>query len=214
MPLGAKTRTRRLMMEPQIPLQPGARVALFGGSFNPPHMGHSLVCHYLLETAPLDAVWLIPTYRHAFGKPLLDWTHRLALCHRLALPFHGAVSVCPIEEEREDVSYTIDTVRWLKLRHPGLHFEWVVGSDILPETPRWKEFDQLQQLVTFRIIGRTGFEQAGVLSMPEVSSTQVRAALAGGTPVEGLVPSLVLEYIRAHRLYQAPPLTPNVLHPE
>lgn len=185
----------------------GLRVALFGGSFNPPHMGHSLVCHYLLESTPLDAVWLIPTYRHAFGKPLADWHHRIALCRRLAAPFSGRVQVCPIEEERDDVSYTIDTVNRLRERYPLHAFEWVVGSDILPETPRWKDFDQLKRLVDFRIIGRAGFEATGVLSMPEVSSTQIRARLAAGQPVLGLVPCSVLEYIDAEALYRAPSST-------
>ena len=56
-----------------------ARVALFGGSFNPPHVAHQMVALYVLETQPVDELWFVPTYAHPFGKALVDYDHRIAM---------------------------------------------------------------------------------------------------------------------------------------
>jgi len=177
------------------------RIALYGGSFNPPHIGHGLVCHYLLETAPLDGVWLIPTFKHAFGKPLVSYADRVEMCRHLAAPFAGRVQISRVEEERGEISFTIDTVRTLRARHPDTSFEWVVGADILQETARWRDFDTLTSLVGFRVLGRAGYPGGGGLIMPAVSSTDVRERLGHGKNVSDLVPRSVLSYIQEKRLY-------------
>jgi hypothetical protein len=59
-------------------------VALLGGSFNPPHVGHLLLAQYVLATAPVDELWLLPTFRHAFGKDLAPYDDRLAMCELVA----------------------------------------------------------------------------------------------------------------------------------
>jgi len=60
-------------------------IALFGGSFNPPHVAHQMVALFVLETAPVDELWITPTYRHAFSKQLVDYEHRIAMCELMAL---------------------------------------------------------------------------------------------------------------------------------
>ena len=177
------------------------RIGLFGGSFNPPHIGHALVCFYLLETTSLDAIWLIPTWRHAFGKPLAPYEERLELCRRMARSFGGRLQVSDVEGTRGEVSYTIDTVRTLHAQHPDATFEWIIGADILRETERWKDYPALKELITFRVLGRGGYPGGSEPAMPEVSSTEIRDRLRQGLPVDGLVPNGVLEYILERGLY-------------
>lgn len=179
------------------------RIGLFGGSFNPPHMGHSLLCHYLLETTDLEQVWLIPTFQHAFSKVLVPYEERLTLCRLLAEPFGLRVQLCELERDREGPSYTIDTVRILRSRHPEHQFDWIVGADILQETHKWRDFEALTQLVHFRVFGREGFPGGSTVAMPEISSTEIRRRLAIGAPVEELLPRRVLTYIEARGLYRA-----------
>ncbi len=177
------------------------RIGLFGGSFNPPHIGHGIAVYYLLESSPLEEIWLIPTHRHAFDKQLVGFDARVEMCSLLAKPFGGRVRVCTIEGERDEVSYTIDTVRELSRRYPDHHFEWIVGSDILRETAQWKEFDTLTALIPFRILSRPGFEGGSGVDMPAISSSEIRRRLARGDSLEGLVPTRVLEYIQHKGLY-------------
>lgn len=180
-------------------------VALFGGSFNPPHVVHGMVCLYLLQTGCAQ-VWVVPTYAHAFAKALAPFEDRLRMCERLVEPLGGRVRVLDIEASLSSPSYTVDTVRALRRAHPGVAFQWVVGSDILGELPRWKDVDALKQLVDFRVLHRGGYgAPPGELSFPELSSTAIRQALARGESPSGLLPGPVLTYIRERGLYGASP---------
>src|SRR5882762_10166540 len=94
------------------------RVAVFGGSFNPPHAAHQLVALYVLETQPVDELWFVPTYAHPFGKPLAAYDHRLAMCELAAAPLGPRVRVSRAEAElaqRPDfvASRTLDLVEHL-----------------------------------------------------------------------------------------------------
>lgn len=185
-------------------------VALFGGSFNPPHTGHQMACLYLVEAEAFDRVWLVPTYRHAFGKPLVPFPHRAAMCALVARPFGGRVTVCEVEQNLDagEGNRTIDTVRHLKAHHPEERFTLVVGSDILEETASWKDFDGLTDEVAFLVLRRTGFEpvptkhRLSALAFPEVSSTAIRERCASARGVQGLVPASVAAYLDDHRLYR------------
>ena len=180
---------------------PGAPVALFGGSFNPPHVVHSMVCLYLLQTG-MKEVWLIPTFRHAFDKELVAFEERLELCRRMAAPLGERVKVLDIEQSLGGTSYTIDTVRVLQSLHPEQSFAWIVGSDTLPELHLWKEIDELKRSVDFRVLNRGGYEELeGGVVFPTLSSTQIREALSRGDEAAKLLPTGVLEFIRARGLY-------------
>jgi nicotinate-nucleotide adenylyltransferase len=182
------------------------RIALFGGSFNPPHVAHQLVCTVALATArpELDRVWMVPTYRHPFEKELAPFEERFAMCRAAAEPFAGRVEVSKIEKELGGSSYTLHTVRALTARHPEHQFVVVIGADLLPERVRWHGWEELQQLVPFLVVGRAGIsDAAGALALPAVSSTEVRERLATGRSVEGLVPAKVIDHIHAQGLYGA-----------
>jgi nicotinate-nucleotide adenylyltransferase len=168
------------------------RVAIYGGSFNPPHVGHAMVVAWLRWTEQVDAVWLVPTYAHAFGKVLLPFELRVALCDALATAVQNGpgegVRTETIERDLPAPSYTIDTLEALAARHPDHTFRLVVGADVLPETPRWKAWDAIAARFDPIVVGRGGYPPLpGVPTFPTVSSTAIREALAKGEPVDGLL---------------------------
>jgi len=179
------------------------RIALYGGSFNPPHVGHLLVTSYVIATQEVDQVWLMPAYHHPFGKELAPFVDRVEMCSRLAAIFRSGVEVTTVESELQGEGRTIDTLEYLVARHPHLSFRLVIGSDILADTPKWKAWDRVQKLAPPILVARGGHPHPGVEGpeMPEVSSTEVRRRLAAGAGAEQLVPRTVLEYVRARGLY-------------
>ncbi len=186
------------------------RIALFGGSFNPPHVAHQMAALYVLETAPIDEIWLLPTFRHAHGKALAPFDDRLAMCELAARALGARAKVSDVERELGDESRTLRTLRTLQARFAEHIFSLVIGADLLAEVPSWYGGAELQRSVPFIVVGRSGAGtgdagagRGGALALPEISSTQVRAALAAGSSVEGLVPRAVLDYIYRHNLYQA-----------
>jgi len=161
---------------------PRRHVCLFGGSFNPPHIGHVFAATWALQTLPVDEVWWMPVYEHAFGKYLLPWQNRLALLDATLQGMGDHMKVCTIEAELNQESRTIDTLRALRQRHPDVDFSLLVGTDIVHEIPRWKEAAHLQRTTTIYAIGRGGYaqEDQAELVLPDVSSTALREAIAEG----------------------------------
>lgn len=205
------------------------RVALFGGSFDPPHVGHQLACLYVLLTYPVDEVWMIPVFRHAFDKRSVPFAHRVAMCERAAAAIGPAVRVCTIEQELVGPSYTLLTVQALRKRHPEHDFALVIGADLIKERERWYGWPELAQLVPFLVLARGGVRHENAappaggqlhderheeeLELPEVCSTAVRARLREGKLPHGWVARGVLSYIREQGLYlyqaAAPPEAPG-----
>ncbi|MEM1350138.1 MAG: nicotinate (nicotinamide) nucleotide adenylyltransferase [Myxococcota bacterium] len=182
-------------------------VGLFGGSFNPPHMGHTLASLWVLQTQAVDELWWMPTYQHAFGKELASYAHRMAMC-ALAVADLPRVSLCAIEERLGGESRTFDTVAVLKQEHPSSDFALVIGTDILDETGSWKNWDGLMEMVSLIVVGRRGYGDvhAASFALPNISSTTIRAALAAGdTEAEVFQAWMVRdvqEYVVEHGLYR------------
>lgn len=184
-----------------------ARVALFGGSFNPPHVAHQMVALYVLETSRIDQLWWVPAFKHAFHKPLASFENRFRMCELAAKGVGPRARVTEIERTIGGPSRTLNTVRRLRELHPKVQFSLVIGSDITAELHAWHGIEELQRMVEFVIIGRraaVGAAEHTPITMPEVSSTEVRRLLRGGGTAEGLVPRPVLDYILRHGLYREP----------
>lgn len=183
-------------------------IALFGGSFDPPHLAHQMACLYALACEAVDAVWLLPTYRHAFGKRSAPFDDRVAMCELAARPFGGQVVVSRVEEEvataRGAESRTYHTLVHLRARHPEHAFRLLVGEDILAETAQWHRWDDVVQLAPPLVVGRLGAERPDgpALRLPPISSTEIRARLGQGERAEPLVPRLVMDYIASRGLYR------------
>lgn len=185
------------------------RIGLFGGSFNPPHVCHALVTVWALDTQPLDAVWWMPTYEHAFDKALIAYDHRRRMCELALEHIGGEVVISDIEREIGGESRTIDTVRELESRHPEATFSMIVGSDILEETDDWKRWDELVDRVELIVVARAGYdgpsnENVASFWLPNVSSTDARRALRNGERevVEDWLATSVRGYIDDHGLYR------------
>jgi len=186
------------------------RLALFGGSFNPPHAAHQLVALYVLETQPVDELWFVPTYAHPFGKALVDYDHRIAMCELAAAPLGPRVRVSRAEAELAArpgfvASHTLDLVDHVAAQGHALRL--VVGTDILRDAAKWHRWDDVVARAPLIVVGRAGHplppgSVATEVEMPEISATRIRDLLArGGSGAAGLVPRDVLRYIAEHHLY-------------
>ena len=178
-------------------------IAVFGGSFNPPHVAHQMVCLWVLETQPVDEILLVPTFRHPFEKQLAPFEDRVEMCRRMALPFGGRASVSTIEEELGgESSRTLVTLEALAARLVGCSLRLVIGADILRERDKWYRWADIEKLAPPIVVARPGFPgPEGSPELANVSSTDVRARLGRGEPVANLVPRSVLALIAEKGLY-------------
>ena len=178
-------------------------IALLGGSFNPPHVGHLLAAQYVWATQPLDAVWLMPSFQHPFRKALVDFEHRVAMCELLCRETSGWLRTSRVESEVGGSGRTVDTLAFLQARHPEHRYTLVIGSDILKDLPNWKDFDRIQRMARELVLHRAGYPAPEAVGPPlaEVSSTEVREQLQRGDAPQALVPRAVLAYAQAHGLY-------------
>jgi nicotinate-nucleotide adenylyltransferase len=181
-------------------------VALFGGSFNPPHVAHQLVALYVLETHAVDALWFVPTFAHPFGKPLAPYADRVAMCELAARALGARAKVSRAEDELAHApgfvaSRTFDLIEHLAAHHAGTTFRLVIGADILAETGKWYRWDDVARRAPPIVVARPGYPGGTGVAI-DTSATRVRELLAAGDPsVEALVPASVLRYIAEHSLY-------------
>lgn len=182
-------------------------VALYGGTFDPPHVAHVMCAAYVLATAMVDRLWVMPAYEHPLSKrPSASYEDRLAMC-ALAFADLRRVEVSRLEAQLGGTSHTLDTLEALRKRSPRTRFRLVIGADILEETALWHRFDRIAELAPPIVVGRAGFPlPPGVeVALPEVSSTEIRDRLREGRPVSGLVPGSVLEFLEGKGLYRGEP---------
>jgi nicotinate-nucleotide adenylyltransferase len=188
------------------------RIGLFGGSFDPIHLGHLLVAGTAREELGLTRLFFIPAAQSPFkpeSKPA-PGRERLRLL-RLALAGEAWCEIDEQEIQRGGVSYTIDTVRDFARRIPESERFYLIGADNVAQLPRWREADELARLTSFVAIPRPGeieitfpppFRGRLLKGFPmAISSSQIRARIKAGQPVDHLVPPAVAEAIRNSRLY-------------
>ncbi len=181
-------------------------IGLLGGSFNPPHVAHLMAAYWALATQRLSEVWLLPSYRHPFGKGLVDFDHRVRMCELAVAALRG-VGVCAAERElAEDplAGRTARTLEHLHAKHPSFRFALIIGTDVLGETEKWYRWDRVQELARIIVVGRQGYAPSvgGGPLLPAVSSTDIRRLLERGEDASAYVPAKVLRYIGKHQLYR------------
>ncbi len=181
-------------------------VAVFGGSFNPPHIAHVLACALVLSVEEVDQVLVVPAYKHPFSKSLAPYDDRVTMCE-LAMAWIPAVAISRVEEELGGESRTLRTLEHLARAHPDWRLRLIIGADIVTEVPRWFGFESIAKLAPPIVLGRAGVDApgAGPRLLPEVSSTQVREAIARGAwgELRDLVPRQVLRHALDRGLYAA-----------
>lgn len=176
---------------------------VYGGSFDPPHMGHQMACLYLLEALGAAHVWLVPTYSHAFEKALTRFEDRVTMCECMA-SFDPRISVNPIERELNQGGRTLALIQALQAAHPKTRLALAVGADIVSERKRWYRWDDIVASIPVVVVGREGYQaiSGSGIQLPEVSSTEIRDRASRGLSLTGLVPLAVAEWIRAKGLYR------------
>lgn len=151
------------------------KIGILGGSFNPPHYGHLLAAVYARQRFALDEIWYVPTYQHAFGKPLVPFAHRLAMLRLLIQGLGSSFKVSTIERQIRNPGRALRTLEVLQERHPHHHFRWIIGSDLVRETRRWFEVGKLERRFGFLVVPRDG-SSAEPVRIPDYQSTTFRRA--------------------------------------
>ena len=185
-----------------------ARIGVFGGTFDPVHVGHLAIALAALESVPLDRVLFVPARR----SPLKDRDPVASVADRVAM-LQAAIAGEPrfalsrVELERDGVSYTVDTLEALK---PQGELFLILGSDALADLARWRTPDRIRELATILVAARPGapepdpVHRARAFEAPrlDISSRELRARAARGLSLRYLVPDAVWEHIKKRGCYR------------
>ncbi|HQU44730.1 MAG: nicotinate (nicotinamide) nucleotide adenylyltransferase [Planctomycetia bacterium 21-64-5] len=200
------------------------RLGLFGGTFDPVHLGHLLLAEYCREQCRLDAVWFVPAAEppHKQRPDLTPARQRIEML-QLAIGGHEAFLVCTREVERGGVSYTVDTLGELAAEQPSRPLFFLLGGDSLADLPRWREPAKICELAMPVVVARPGspppdytslsslvsaerLEQirAHQVDMPQIglSSREIRRRVAAGLSIRYQTPRAVEKYIETASLYR------------
>jgi nicotinate-nucleotide adenylyltransferase len=200
------------------------RVGIFGGTFDPVHVGHLIVAEQAREQARLDEVWFVPAPRppQKEGQAITRFEQRVEML-ALAVAGQPAFRIDEVEKERTGPSYTVDTLAELVGRHPEHSFFLLVGGDSLHDLPAWRQPQRIVELATLVVAARPGYPtltaeelsarlglgQAGDVRLEvvqtiliEISSRELRRRIAAGRSIRYEVPRAVEVYIHEKRLYR------------
>ncbi|MDX2186204.1 MAG: nicotinate-nucleotide adenylyltransferase [Opitutaceae bacterium] len=191
------------------------KLGLFGGTFDPVHIGHLIAARDALEGAGLDRVLFVPAAQAPMREaaPLSAPLHRLALLER-AIASEPRFFTSDVEIRRGGTSFTIDTALELQATHPGDELHWIIGGDQLHKLHRWHRIEDLARCVTFVAVQRPGHSGQLEHSVPglrlvevrghsiELSSTEVRQRCAAGLSLEFFLPHKAIAYLNENGLYR------------
>ena len=189
------------------------RLGIFGGSFDPPHLGHLLPLIDAAEALGLESVRFIPAATQPFkvGRATASPRHRLGMTERLVAGTPGFTADAT-EIERDGLSFTVDTLATLAAAHPAAELTLIVGADAYALFDQWRNPERIRSLAAIAVLVRG----EGTESVPDVrpdvtllrtrrvdiSSTELRARVADGRTIRGFTPDAVADYIAEHRLYR------------
>ncbi len=187
------------------------KIAILGGRFDPPHIGHWLIALQVLEIRPdIDQLLLVPARQHQWKPIVASGEDRMQM---LTFFKHPKIKVSDIELQRKGISYSIDTIKEIKHKNNAEIF-WIVGADILPEFEKWERKDELVEEATFLVFPRDphllpknlpkGFEliHNPHLVTANISSTALRQRVVEKKSLHGFVLPEVEEYIQKKGLYK------------
>jgi len=195
------------------------RVGILGGTFDPIHNGHLEAADAARRELMLDRIMLLParTPPHRSSEPRASAFHRFAMA-ALAATTKPGMEVSDLELHRDGPSYTSITLQQLLAEgyQPSQLF-FILGADAYAEIATWHDYPRLLDFSNFVIVSRPGIATSHVTSgprlffvaadTPDVSSTEIRRRVSAGESIDGLVPSIVADHIRRHRLYVPAPVT-------
>lgn len=190
------------------------RVGIFGGTFDPPHIAHAAVARHVADALELARMLWVPgsTPPHKQERRITRGDARLEMV-RIAIASDPRFEVSDIEIRRGGVTYTVDTLRAVARARPGEELFFLIGADNLDEFLTWKEPSAILDLARLVVMTRPGYVGGPLPPFPEerivrievpaidISSSQIRARIRRGEPIQGLVEPRVEDYIRSHNLY-------------
>lgn len=189
------------------------KIGLFFGSFNPIHNGHLIIANYVCERTDLDKVWLVVSPQNPLKQKetLLREYDRLHLIN-LAIEDNKNLKASNIEFKLPKPSYTIDTLTYLKEKHPQHQFTLIMGSDNLATLHKWKNYEQILKSYNLLVYKRNGFlenpfpknKNIQFLDFPflDISATFIRENLRQGNSMQYFLPEPVWKYIDEMKLYR------------
>ena len=196
------------------------RLGLFGGTFDPIHLGHLILAEQCRESCGLDRVWFVvagaPPHKPG-GRT--EVAHRLEMV-RIAIAGHSAFAVSDIEAARPGPHYSVETLEAVRRDHPDDDVFFLIGADSLADLPGWRAPTRIAQLATIVVVNRPGIEQVDATSLPDfgpgahplqavtippvgIASSDLRRRLAEGRSIRYMVPRGVEAYIDAQGLYRS-----------
>lgn len=188
------------------------RIGLFGGTFNPPHVGHLLLAEGAREELRLDEVLWIPAHLppHKPVEGNVSAEDRCRMVER-AIEGHPHFRICRVELDRPPPSYTIDTILKLQADRPGNEWFFLLGTEAAERLPTWRQADQLHSLVQFVAVPRPGHTlgklPAGVKRIAvetlNLSASGIRRRIREGRDIRTLVPESVRLMIEEKGLYRS-----------
>ncbi|MCX6135647.1 MAG: nicotinate-nucleotide adenylyltransferase [Ignavibacteriales bacterium] len=189
-------------------------IGIFGGSFDPPHLGHLVIAEFARRALKLDVVFLVPAYQppHKTGKHTSTAQDRLAMT-KLSVRGNPHLRVSDIEIRRKGISYTVDTVRAFQKKFPSSSLFLIIGSDSLEQFNSWKDPDAILALASLAVYRRPGWRTAkskeGRVTLREIkgprmklASSEIRKRLHDGKAIDEMVRENVFAYIMRNRLYE------------
>ncbi len=187
-------------------VNPRRVLAVFGGAFDPPHLGHVLLPGYVRAVAGVDHMLVAPCADHPLGKVMPPFATRLGWCRAAMAPYGPWVEVSTLERELAEAepgpSYTLRLLDAVAARHPEARVRLVIGSDIVRsgQTAAWHRWDEIARRYDPLVVPRAGWSD-GPCALPEVSSTEIRTWLAEDTEaswarIGAAVPAAVVRMLR------------------
>ncbi len=193
------------------------KVGIFGGTFNPPHIGHLIVAEFIRVELGLNKIIFVPCFspphkqNSNYLSQLAEPKHRLEMV-KIAIKDNPFFEVSDIEIKRGGISYTIDTINQMLDEFPGYSFSLLIGADQFREFNTWRRPDEIVEKVNLVVFNRPGFfipeskfsSFAKFITIPniEISASAIRMRVKSGKSIKYLVPSGVEEYIYANGLYK------------
>jgi nicotinate-nucleotide adenylyltransferase len=187
-------------------------VGLYFGSFNPVHIGHLAIANHIAQSSAVQQVWLVVSPHNPLKKEssLLNEYHRLHLIQS-AIEGETRLKASTIEFSLPRPSYTVDTLTYLKEKHPSYKFAIIMGSDSIQNIHRWKNYEKLLQDYKVIVYKRPGFDvpifdgaTIEILDAPmfDISSTRIREMVKRGLSIRYLVPDVVKDEIERNSYYK------------
>jgi nicotinate-nucleotide adenylyltransferase len=191
------------------------RIGVFGGTFDPPHIGHLLLATDAREALDLDRLIFVPAGTQPFKidtPPVASAIDRLEMV-RLAVADDANYTVDDTEIGRKGLSFTVDTLEQLSRKNPGAKLFLLLGEDTLAGFDGWRSPERISELATLAVMRRAGSERSPVAKFADgvttvstrrvdVSSTEIRERLRAGKSIKGFVPESVERFIEARGLYR------------